>query len=86
MRIKFPCAMSFDVLYVDDQTQEPMSANHVLDGEYEVEKLELEEERYGYSAFMVVGDQIDANHKDLIDGGVFEVPNPAFDVVRIGDG
>ena len=77
MRIKFCCPMSFDVLYADSQTQEPVAVHHTFEGEYEVDEIDLEEKRYGYTAFMISGDQ-----ERLQDGGIFEVPNPAFNVVK----
>ena len=76
MVIRFAMAMVFDVLYSDTEYK-PVAVPHTFEGEYNVEQLTLEEERHGYTAFMVNGDQ-----KDLIHGGIFEVPNPAFDVVK----
>ena len=81
MIIKFPISMVFDVFYTDRRTKEPVTVQNTFEGEYDVESLELEEPRFGYSAFMIHGNQKDALHNDLFHGGIFEVPNPAFDIV-----
>lgn len=76
MIIRFPCAMSFDILYRGEDNQ-PLTVPHNFEGQYMVEEVTIEKPRFGFTVFVVVGDQ-----KDLIDGGIFEVPNPAFDVKK----
>ena len=75
MIIQFPCAMSFDVLYAGEDGQ-PLAVPHTFEGQYTVDEVAIEEPRFGFSVFTVIGDQ-----KDLTDGGIFEVPNPAFNEV-----
>lgn len=78
MKILFPLSMTFDVLYLDASDKE-IAVPHIFEGEYKVKELKAKEVRHGYTIFMLDGDH---DHNKIQDGGIFEVPNPCFNLVQ----